>query len=108
MHVLIVLLLAFVIAVAGTAFHQTNLGGFPVGIVLAFSALLLGSIEARNRGKVRYLFPVFLGIWIFVFSQDWSGDILLPINQLSLVWTYGSLVTAAAITLWPNIPSKRT
>jgi hypothetical protein len=107
LQVLFVLLLAFVIAVAGTAFHQTNLGGFPVGIVLAFSALLLGSIEARNRGKVRYLFPVFLGIWIFIFSQDWSGDKLLPANELGFIWTYGSVLVAALVSMWPKIRTYR-
>lgn len=107
MQVLFVLLLGFVIAVAGTAFHQTNLGGLPVGIVLAFSALLLGSIEARNRGKVRYLFPLFLGIWIFVFSQDWSGDKLLPANELGFVWTYGSVLVAALVSMWPKIRTYR-
>jgi hypothetical protein len=107
LQVLTSLLLAFFIAVAGTAFHQTNLGGFPVGIVLAFSALLLGSIEARNRGKVRYLFPVFLGIWIFVFSQDWSGDKLLPANELGFIWTYGSVLVAALVSMWPKIRTYR-
>lgn len=107
MQVLIVLLLAFVIAVAGTAFHQTNLGGFPVGVVLAFSALLLGSIEARNKGNVRYLFPVLLGIWIFVFSQDWSGDKLLPANELGIAWTYGSVLIATLISLWPKMKTYR-
>jgi hypothetical protein len=105
--VLFVLVLAFVIAAAGTAFHQATLSSYPVGIVLALAAVLLGSIEARSKGKRRYLFPIVLGMWVLVFSQDWTGDKLIPANELGFIWTYGSVVTAAAITLWPALPNKR-
>jgi hypothetical protein len=94
-------ILAFIIAVAGTAFHQSLVGAFPIGIVLAFSSVLLGSIEMRSLGNPRYFFPVFLGFWMFLVAQEWTGDKLLPANELGLIWTYGSIVMAASITLWP-------
>lgn len=107
MKVLIVLVLAFLIAAAGTAFHQTFLSSYPVGIVLALTAVLLGSIEARSKGKGRYLFPVAVVIWVFVFSQDWTGDKLIPANELGFIWTYGSVVSAALVSLWPKLRAYR-
>ena len=103
MQAVLAFILAFVTAVAGTAFHQSYLVSFPIGLALAFSAILLGSLEARGLGKARYLFPIFLAIWMFVFSQDWTGDKVLPANELGLIWTYGSVLVAALVSMWPKI-----
>ena len=107
MQLLSAFILAFVIAVAGTAFHQSNLSSFPIGIALAFSAVLLGSLEARSRGRARYFFPIFLAIWMFVFSQDWTGDKVLPANELGLIWVYGSVLVAALVSFWPKTKTYR-
>jgi hypothetical protein len=100
---LLALILAFVIAIAGTALHQSYLISFPIGMALAFAAVLLGSIEARGLGRARYLFPIFLAISMFVFSQDSTGDKVLPANELGLIWTYGSVLVAALVSMWPKI-----
>ncbi len=107
MQALLAFILAFGIAVTGTAFHQSFLISFPIGIALAFAAVLLGSIEARGLGKARYFFPIFLAISMFVFSQDWTGDKVLPANALGLIWTYGSALVAALISMWPKIMTYR-
>ena len=107
MQALLAFILALVIAVAGTAFHQSYLVSVPIGIALAFSAVLLGSIEARSLGRARYLFPIFLAICMFVFSQDWTGDKVLPANELGLIWTYGSVLVAALVSMWPKIKTYR-
>lgn len=107
MQALLAFFLAFVIAVSGTAFHQSYLISFPIGIALGFAAVLLGSIEARDLGKARYLFPIFLAICMFVFSQDWTGDKVLPANELGLIWTYGSVLVAALVSMWPKIKTYR-
>ena len=107
MQALLAFILAFVIAVSGTAFHQSYLVSFPIGIVLGFAAVLVGSIEARSLGRARYLFPIFLAICMFVFSQDWTGDKVLPANALGLIWTYGSVLVAALVSMWPKIKTYR-
>ena len=107
MQALLAFILAFVIAVSGTAFHQSYLVSFPIGIALAFSTVLLGSIETRSLGRARYLFPIFLAICIFVFSQDWTGDKVLPANDLGFIWTYGSVLVAALVSMWPKIKTYR-
>jgi hypothetical protein len=107
LQALLAFFLAFVIAVSGTAFHQSYLISFPIGIALGFAAVLLGSIEARDLGKARYLFPIFLAICMFVFSQDWTGDKVLPANELGLIWTYGSVLVAALVSMWPKIKTYR-
>jgi hypothetical protein len=107
LQALLAFFLALVIAVAGTAFHQSYLVSFPIGMALAFAAVLLGSIEARGLGRARYLFPIFLAIWMFVFSEDWTGDKVLPGNALGLIWTYGSVLVAALVSMWPKIKTYR-
>ena len=106
MQALLAFFLALVIAVAGTAFHQSYLVSFPFGMALAFAAVLLGSIEARGLGRSRYLFPIFLAICMFVFSQDWTGDKVLPANELGLIWTYGSVIMSVIISFWPILGKK--
>jgi hypothetical protein len=107
LQALLAFILAFVIAVAGTAFHQSNIGSLPIGITLAFAAVLLGSIEARGLGGARYLFPIFLAICMFVFSQDWTGDKLIPANSLGFAWSYGTLAIAVVFCLWPLYPKPK-
>ena len=107
MQAVLAFILAFGIAVAGTAFHQSYSVSFPIGIVLGFAAVLVGSIEARSLGRARYLFPIFLAICMFVFSQDWTGDKVLPANELGLIWTYGSVLVAALVSMWPKIKTYR-
>ena len=107
MQALLAFILAFVIAVAGTAFHQSYLVSFPIGIALAFSAVLLGSIEARSLGRARYLFPIFLAICMFVFSQNLTGDKILPANELGMIWSYGSVLVGALVSMWPKIKTYR-
>ena len=108
MQALLAFILAFVIAVAGTAFHQSYLISFPIGIALGFAAVLLSSIEARDLGKARYLFPIFLAFCMFVFSQDWTGDKLIPENSLGFAWSYGTLAIAVVFSLWPlSLKSKK-
>jgi hypothetical protein len=106
LQALLAFILALVIAVAGTAFHQSYLVSFPIGIALAFSTVLLASLEVRSKGIARYFFPIFLAIWMFVFSQDWTGDKVLPANELGLLWTYGSIISAAIISFWPRLGGR--
>jgi hypothetical protein len=44
---------------------------------------------------------------MFVFSEDWTGDKVLPANELGLIWTYGSVLVAALVSMWPKIKTYR-
>jgi hypothetical protein len=45
---------------------------------------------------------------MFVFSQDWTGDKLIPENSLGFAWSYGTLAIAVVFSLWPlSLKSKK-
>lgn len=96
-------LLAIAAAVFGTIAHQTNIQEVPVGLILGMSAVLMASISARSLGGVaRLVFLIsFVGL-VFLFSQDLTGDKLIPQNQAGLIWSYGSALISASLTLWPK------
>jgi hypothetical protein len=102
-----VLLAAAAAGIFGTIAHQTQLASLPAGIALSFSAVAIGAIVARQAKLGRLLFPTALGILIFVFSQNLTGDKLIPANTLGFVWSFGSVSVAALISLWPKIKSQR-
>jgi FtsH-binding integral membrane protein len=107
MSVLAVLVASFLVAVFGTIPHQSILQGLPIGILISYALVLFGALEFRSRRFGRPAFPVFLGIWIFVFSQDWTADKLIPSNELGLTWSYGAILLAAIVALWPRLKFQR-
>jgi hypothetical protein len=102
-----VLLAAIAAGIFGTIAHQTLLASLPAGIVLSFAAVAIGALEARQEKLGRVIFPIAFGLLIFIFSQDLSGDKLIPANTLGLVWSFGSVPLAAIISLCPQIKSHR-
>jgi hypothetical protein len=102
-----VLLAAIAAGIFGTIAHQTLLASLPAGIVLSFAAVAIGALEARQEKLGRAIFPISLGLLIFVFSQDLSGDKLIPANTLGLIWCFGSVGLAALISLWPKTRLQR-
>jgi hypothetical protein len=102
-----VLLAATAAAIFGTIAHQTLFASLPAGIALSFAAVAIAALEARQEKLGRVIFPIALGLLMVVFSQDLSGDKLIPATMLGLVWSFGSVGLAALISLWPKIKSQR-
>jgi len=103
MGVLAALLASLLVAVTGTIFHQSILQGLPLGILISLALVVFSASQFRSKKFGRLTFPVFLGFWIFVFSQDWNADKLIPANELGLIWSYGAILLAATIALWPQV-----
>jgi hypothetical protein len=97
------------IAMAGTVAHQTQVGGAPVGLMVAGIVVLAFAIQSRvTSGKLgAILFTAALAATIFWTGLDFHKDKMIPANQLGLIWAYGSIGLAAAVVIWPNI-SKST
>lgn len=100
-------LVASLVAVFGTISHQTQINSLPVGIVLALAGVILGAFECRSTNLGRITFPILMGLFVFVSAQDWSGDKLVPANELGLVWSYGAVLLSALVSFWPRIRSQR-
>lgn len=107
MHLLKSALVASLVAVFGTISHQTQINGLPVGIVLALAGVILGAFECRATNPGRIGFPILMGLFVFVSAQDWTGDKLLPANELGILWSYGAVLLAALVSLWPRTRSQR-
>jgi len=97
------ILVSLLVAVFGTLIHQTQINGLPIGILAAFSALLFGSLESRRGRYGRLIFPIAVGVLVFIFAQDWSGDKLIPASESGNIWSYGAVLLAIFAALWPNL-----
>lgn len=95
------ILVALLVAVFGTVFHQTQINGLPLGILVAFAAVLFGSFESRQGRYGRLVYPVAVGVLVFLFAQDWSGDKLIPASASGTIWSYGAVLLAVFAALWP-------
>jgi len=98
---------ALLVAVFGTISHQTQINGLPLGILLAFAAVVIGALESRQGRYSRLVFPVALGLFTFLFAQDWSGDKLIPANEIGYIWSYGAVLLASIVSLWPKVRTHR-
>ena len=94
---------------AGTVAHQTQVGGAPVGLVLASIVVLAFAMQARIKtGKLgAVFFAAALAATIFWTGLAFHQDKMIPANQLGLIWAYGSIGLTAAVVIWPN-SSKST
>lgn len=97
------LALALVAAVFGTIFHQSESGPLPLGLILSLTGVALLALEARSNWPKRIGFLIaFLPI-IFLAAQDFTGDKMIPANNLGTIWSYGSAGIAILILMWPRI-----
>ena len=98
---------AFVVAVLGTLQHQTQMGtGAPLGLIFGLSLVFMGAafIRDRSSGKAPALtYMVVLAILVFLFGQSFTQDVLIPSNDLGLIWSYGSIAVAMLVALWPRL-----
>lgn len=91
----------------GTLMHQTKLASeVPIGLIfsLALVWMLAANIRDRQAKKLPGVtFALCLGLIVFAISQNLTGDILIPGNELGLWWSYGSIGLAVLIALWPKL-----
>ena len=100
------LLLALPTAVFGTIVHQSSQSGIPLGLTISLTVVLLVSIQIRRRSGFRapgVVFAAVLGICIWIFSQDLTGDKMIPATALGYAWSYGSIATAVLVAIWPRL-----
>lgn len=98
------MLLALGAAIFGTISHQSEQAGVAVGLILALGAVALAAVTARSLGPIaRILFLITFLALIFAFSQDFTGDKLIPQNLAGQIWSYGSALLAAMAALWPRV-----
>ncbi|MFM2023184.1 MAG: hypothetical protein RIR89_576 [Actinomycetota bacterium] len=95
--------LAVVAAVFGTIFHQSYLAGIPLGLVLSLAEVALLAIEARESWPKRLGFLFSFGAIVFLAAQDFSGDKMIPANEIGTIWSYGAVGLAILITMWPKL-----
>jgi hypothetical protein len=90
---------------AGTVAHQTQVGGAPVGLVVASIVVLAFAMQARiTTGKLgAILFAAALAATIFWTGLDFHRDKMIPANQLGLLWSYGAIGLAAIVVIWPKL-----
>ncbi|MEY5023966.1 MAG: hypothetical protein RL569_879 [Actinomycetota bacterium] len=93
---------------AGTVAHQTQVGGAPVGLLLASIAVLAFAIQARIKtGKLgAAIFATALAATIFWTGLAFHQDKMIPANQLGFIWSYGSIGIAALVVIWPNVSRR--
>jgi hypothetical protein len=44
---------------------------------------------------------------LFLFSQSFWQDKMIPANQAGFIWSYGAAVLAFAAAMWPRISAKQ-
>ncbi len=93
---------ALVVAVIGTIAHQTSLGGYPFGLLLAMFFVLLASLQLRKSKLSAWGYAIALGVTLFIIGQAWNQDAMIPANLYGTVWAYGSIALAALVAMWPK------
>ena len=102
--------LGVLMGLAGTLMHQvkaSNPEQTPIGLVVALVSVGALSVALRllrsSRGAL-YLTSITFGITVFTLAQKQvGGEVLIPANDLGLIWSYGSIALCAAIILFPQI-----
>ena len=102
---------ASTVAVFGTILHQSSLfDQVPIGSVLGLSLVLLVALQIRIASGFRspnlFFAFVILGL-LFLFSQGFWQDKMIPANQAGFIWSYGAAVLAFAVAMWPRISFKQ-
>jgi len=102
---------AATVAIFGTILHQSSLfDQLPFGSFLSLSLVLLVALQIRTASSFKSPNLVFafviLGL-IFLFSQGFWQDKMVPANQAGFIWAYGAAVLAFAVAMWPRISSKQ-
>lgn len=97
------LALALVAGVFGTIFHQSESGPLPLGLILSLAGVALLAIEARETWPKRIGFLHGFLTLIFFAAQDFTGDKMIPANELGTVWSYGAAGISILILMWPRI-----
>lgn len=102
---------AAIVAVFGTILHQSSLfDQLPIGSVLSLSLVLLVALQIRIASNFRspnlFFALAILGL-LFLFSQGFWQDKMIPANQAGFIWSYGAAVLAFAVAMWPRISAKQ-
>jgi N-acetyl-1-D-myo-inositol-2-amino-2-deoxy-alpha-D-glucopyranoside deacetylase len=102
---------AATVAVFGTILHQSSLfDQLPIGSVLSLSLVLLVALQIRIASGFRspnlFFAFVILGL-LFLFSQGFWQDKMIPANQAGFIWSYGAAILAFAVAMWPRISAKQ-
>ncbi len=102
--------LGFLLGLAGTLLHQvraSDSAGTPIGLIVAMimtGSLALAIRLLRSSRGALYLVAATFATTIFWLAQPQStGSLLIPGNQLGVIWAYGSLALMAIIILFPQI-----
>lgn len=102
--------LGILMGLAGTLMHQvkaTNAEHTPIGLVVALvsvGALAVALRLLRSSRGALYLTSISFGLTVFTLAQKQvGGEVLIPANDLGLIWSYGSIALCAAIILFPQI-----
>jgi xanthine/uracil permease len=105
--VLLALFYAIFGSVIGTLMHQTKLNSeVPIGLLFSFALVIMLAANIRDHQIKKLpgaMFAISLGLILFLIGQNFSGDILIPGNDLGLWWSYGAIGLAALIALWPKL-----
>jgi len=105
------ILKASLVVVFGTILHQSSMfDQFPVGSILSLSLVLLIAVQIRTTSGFRspnlsYALGV-LGL-LFLFSQGFWQDKMLPANQAGFIWSYGASILSFVVAMWPRISSNQ-
>ena len=99
------------VVIFGTILHQSFLfDQFPIGSILSLSLVLLVALQIRTASGFRspnlFFAVVILGL-LFLFSQGFWQDKMIPANQAGFIWSYGAAVVAFAVAMWPRISAKQ-
>ena len=102
---------AATVAIFGTILNQSSLfDQLPFGSFLSLSLVLLVALQIRTASSFKSPNLVFafviLGL-IFLFSQGFWQDKMVPAHQAGFIWSYGAAVLAFAVAMWPRISSKQ-
>ncbi|MFV0427427.1 MAG: PIG-L family deacetylase [Beutenbergiaceae bacterium] len=96
-----VVLLALMLAAAGTAFHRANP---PMGVVVALGAVTAGSVLVRTFLGGRGVLIFALSVTAVAFSMTYlrpGQDLLVTNESVSLVWLLGAIIAAGAAAAMP-------
>ena len=108
---LLAVLKAATVVIFGTILHQSSLfDQLPIGSALSLALVLLVALQIRIASGFRspniFFAFVILGL-LFLFSQGFWQDKMIPANQAGFIWSYGAAVLAFAVAMWPRISSKQ-